>query len=460
MAKEKNKSTAWWNEQKQIFRLAVRNLSRSKRRNIILAIAIAFGFFIVSSIDGLTTGAVENLEDEITQLAGGTVLIAGYEKIIDDSTGKQKNVNIIRDKDYISNLVESLPINYKYYSRKSTSSGQIVFAGNKIIGTLNGRDFEKETSLLESFQVINGSLDEIFSEDAIIITDKMAENLKISINDTLTYTCNTIYGQGNVVDFKVKAIVKGNSFFSGMVSYANIETVNKVIGIPEGGYTTFTIFLKNKDQQSKVAMMIENQIRNDGHNVSSRAEAMISNPTNIGRGIEKQFSNKDILWEGTKYCVETITDEVPQIQTILNIVHLVTTIILIVILLIVMIGISNTYRMVLYERIREIGTMRALGMSGHNTGKVFTTEAVILCIIGACAGLLLSIIVMILLGLPQINIESVSMFLHNRHISFSLSVGTIIFQYILMIILTSLAVRNSAKKAAHLSPAEALRTVK
>ena len=76
----------------------------------------------------------------------------------------------------------------------------------------------------------------------------------------------------------------------------------------------------------------------------------------------------------------------------MNIVHLVATIILIVILLIVMIGVSNTYRMVLYERIREIGTMRALGMTGKDTKKVFTSEAVMLCIIGAVAGLILAII--------------------------------------------------------------------
>ena len=85
-------------------------------------------------------------------------------------------------------------------------------------------------------------------------------------------------------------------------------------------------------------------------------------------------------------------DEIPAIKTVLNVVHIVTTVILIVILLIVMVGVSNTYRMVLYERIREIGTMRALGMTGKDTGRVFTTEAVILCIIGAVLGLFLSLL--------------------------------------------------------------------
>ena len=47
----------------KILKLSLRNLTRQKRRNAILAIAIAFGFFVVTTIDGLTTGMVGNLEE-------------------------------------------------------------------------------------------------------------------------------------------------------------------------------------------------------------------------------------------------------------------------------------------------------------------------------------------------------------------------------------------------------------
>ena len=125
-----------------------------------------------------------------------------------------------------------------------------------------------------------------------------------------------------------------------------------------------------------------------------------------------------------------------------------------------MIGVSNTYRMVLYERIREIGTMRALGMTGKDTKKVFTSEAVMLCIIGAVAGLILAIIGMSIVHLIPVGNEALSLFLEKGHFSFKVSVGTVILQYVLLIVLTSWAVRGSAKKAAQLSPAEALRTIK
>ena len=240
----------------------------------------------------------------------------------------------------------------------------------------------------------------------------------------------------------------------------NIETLNSIVGIPEGGYTTFSIILQNKKDQLKVANKIENLIRQDGVNVSSRAEAMKNYPTNIDKGITKQFVGDDLMWEGTKYGVETLNDAIPALKTVMSVVHTVANVILLVILLIVMVGVSNTYRMVLYERIREIGTMRALGMDGKNTGKVFTTEAIILCVLGACLGVILAGIFMFVFHLIPIHNETLSLFLHNGHFSFSFSIVSMIMQYLLLIVLTSLAVRGSAKKASKMNPAEALRTVK
>ena len=67
--------------------LALRNLTRNKRRNAILAIAIAFGFFVVTVIDGLTTGMVSNLEHQITQLVGGNVIAQGLEWLPPEEEG-------------------------------------------------------------------------------------------------------------------------------------------------------------------------------------------------------------------------------------------------------------------------------------------------------------------------------------------------------------------------------------
>ena len=441
--------------------LSLKNLTRQKRRNAILASAIAFGFLVVTFIDGFTAGLVDNMESIITQIAGGTVLVSGYEKIpASEEGGKPKLVNIVRDGEYIKEVLEKSNIDYEAYSKYTLLNGQMLFNGRKSMVGMYGRDLT-DKELLESFQVVEGSLEDLDKKsDALIINTKVAENLNLKVGDEIIFTGLTIYGQNNVADFTIAAITKANSLVDSAKVFANIDTVNEFSGIPAGGYSTFTVMLKNKKEQLKVAMEIEDLIRKDGFNVSSRAQAVKTNPNNIDKGIDKQFVSNDIMWEGTKYGVECLNDAIPALKTVMSIVHTVTTVILIVILLIVMVGVSNTYRMVLYERIREIGTMRALGMEGKDTNFVFTWEAIILCLLGAVLGMLLSFVLMFIVHLIPVQIESLAMFLHKGHFTFKLSLGTIILQYLLLIILTSLAVRKSAKKTAGMSPAQALRTVK
>ncbi len=446
--------------------LALRNLTRNKRRNAILAVAIAFGFFVVTAIDGLTTGMVGNLENQITQLVGGNVIVQGLEWLSPETPGgKAKLVNIVRDRDYAKKIVDELKINYDYTSCFTMSNGNLIFNGKKSMIQLYGRDLN-EKSLRESFQFTNGGINTDM-KNGVIISDKVAESLNLQVGDEIIYSTYTVYGQNTFADLTVTGIIKSNSFMNSMQAYADIEDVNAIVEMPEGGYSMFSLYLRDKDQQTKAAMQIEARIRQDAEtnpeiNVTSRLEAMKTNPTNIGKGIEKQIDPRkpENEWKGVKYGVETLYDEIPQIKTVLNIVHIVTTVILIVILLIVMVGVSNTYRMVLYERIREIGTMRALGMSGKDTRKVFTNEAVILCVIGALAGLIFAALVMAIVHCIPVNNDALSFFLQKGHFTFKVSVLSIVIQYIILIALTTIAVRGSAKQAARMSPAEALRTVK
>lgn len=446
--------------------LALRNLTRNKRRNAILAVAIAFGFFVVTAIDGLTTGMVGNLENQITQLVGGNVIVQGLEWLNSEIPGgKAKLVNIVRDRDYARRIVDELNINYDYYSCFTMSSGTVIFNGKKSSIQLYGRDLN-EKSLRDSFQFTSGGV-EADMKNGLIISDKVAESLNLQVGDEIIYSTWTVYGQNTFADMTVTGIIKSNSFMNSMQAYADIEDVNEIVEMPEGGYSMFSLYLRDKDQQTKAANAIEARIRQDSEvnpeiNVTSRALAMKTHPTNIGKGLEKQVDTKkpENEWKGVKYGVETLYDEIPQIKTVLNIVHIITTVILIVILLIVMVGVSNTYRMVLYERIREIGTMRALGMTGKDTRKVFTNEAVILCIIGALAGLVFAAIVMSVVHCIKIDNEALSFFLQKGHFSFKISIFSVILQYVILIALTTFAVRGSAKQAARMSPAEALRTVK
>ena len=288
----------------------------------------------------------------------------------------------------------------------------------------------------------------------MVITKKTADSLNVQIGDVVLYSTTTVTGQKNVAEFTVSLIIKDDSIMNSIMIYAPIESINETMEMKPNEYNCLSVFVEN-EKQDYYAQQIEDAIRATGKPVTDRLQAKKEAPNNIAGKIRKQSINN--LIPETIYAVASLNDAVPVLGQIVSIVHAVTTMILIVIMLIVMVGISNTYRMVMYERIKEIGTMRAVGMTGKQTGKLFTTEAVILSLIGAIAGVIVALIFMSCVCSVQINFDAFSFFMKNNHLTYEISVGSMIGKYIIMILLTIIAVRGTSKSVSRLSPAQALR---
>ena len=59
--------------------LALRNLTRQKKRSFMLAGAVAFGFFVVTLIEGMVTGGINNFAEQFAYIFGGNVIVEkGY----------------------------------------------------------------------------------------------------------------------------------------------------------------------------------------------------------------------------------------------------------------------------------------------------------------------------------------------------------------------------------------------
>ena len=127
-------------------------------------------------------------------------------------------------------------------------------------------------------------------------------------------------------------------------------------------------------------------------------------------------------------------------------------------MIITMVGLINTFRMVLIERTKEIGTMRAIGMHRGSVRSIFLLEALYLSLFGAAAGILLSFTTTIITGLIRFTSDSaLGLFLHNGRLQFITSPGSVIRVVIMLAVMTLLAVYLPARKAAKLRVVDALR---
>ena len=129
-----------------------------------------------------------------------------------------------------------------------------------------------------------------------------------------------------------------------------------------------------------------------------------------------------------------------------------------VLLLITMVGLLNTFRMVLIERTQEIGTMRAIGMQRGSVRNIFLFEALFLALAGAAAGLIISLIFMGILGNVQVGQENMlQFFTRNGEFSFPIVVTDVITTILILAGATVFSAWLPARKAARLEPADALR---
>ena len=259
-------------------------------------------------------------------------------------------------------------------------------------------------------------------------------------------------------EFMIAAIVHdaGLMSLSSMSAYANLSYVNKLLNMPEGSYQMLSFFLpdmKNLDRDGAVyydALKARAPVfeRDSGQN--RQQEIM-----------KRLRGDKTDMWEGTRYRMQTLNDTLSSLQDLVNGINIARFIALGVLFLVIMVGITNTFRMIMLDRIREIGTMRALGMQKGQVLSLFLNEAVFLSLGGAVAGLLLGLVVMFAFSLYNFGIDSMfAMLLKNGHLTFNLNPLMVLANILIIGGLTLFAALIPARMAARLEPAQALRTAK
>jgi putative ABC transport system permease protein len=434
--------------------LALRNLSRQKRRTFLLGGAIAIGIFVVTMINGFAGSFVKNVSENFSHLLAGHIFLAGAEKSIGGVEYPR-----IADETPLIEAMREIDLPATILTRRTRMQSALIFQGVSVRQALVGVDWVKEQYLRDRLILLDGAIEDMQivndsgERNGIIITENVAKKLNAEVGDRLIVRIRTVYRQQNVGDFVVRGISFDPQLFGQLSAFADLSYVNELVSLAPEEYQILGIFVEDMQEADKLASSYYQALTKRVNVLERRDEDVGQNP------ILALFRPADTqTWEGIRYTIYTINDMVSEVDQIVRLLNGAALVILFVLFVIIMVGITNTFRMIMYERIKEIGTMRALGMQRPSVQRIFLFEAFFLSMGGVLAGLLLAGVVMAIVAGIDIGIDStIGILLDNGHFSFLVLPRQVILNVMIVASLTIVAAIIPARMAARLRPVTALR---
>lgn len=431
----------------QLLKLGWRNFSRHLNRYRVLLLALTVVVAVLIIVLGAVSGMQNTLRDKASRYFAGNVVVFGY---------LNGGESLMQHPEQIDAVIDDADIDEKARSWRSTyySPGDttLFHAGYYIPQRRYvGVEWGRERPVLEDFDFAAGSVPEDGDRDGLLISTATAEELRASVGDSVIVSSSTDRGAANTVELIVRGIYRESTFF-GYSSYLERRTLNSLLGRPEDQVNEIGVYLEG-DQitataETRAAQAINTELAEEFPTFSV-IQTREQNSAERGQ-------NRDERHYGTI----TLSAQLAQVNDILQAMTLIAGGIIVLFLVLVVIGVSNTFSMVIYERTREIGTLRAMGMTRPRTVMLFLFEALFLAAAGVIAGSLLGISILEVISRSADFSAApgfASLFLRSGTLQWSLASGAFLLVSAMAILASLAGSLRAALRAARVSPVTALR---
>jgi len=410
----------------KILQIALRNLLRYKRRTLLTASLITIGVVFVLIFMSVSGSFKNMMVGQITDSMLGHLQVhrTGYVASIDNlpMTMNMKAKAVQRLEEVLAQQPEieasSPRIKFGAMFSNYTETSNI---------RLNGVYPEKEfaTVPLLSSRITEGQ--KTLKRGEILVPALLSKGMKVKVGDTVVIIATNKDGSVNGQQFVVAGILEGITGPGGRDGYIHFDDAVELLRMEEAEVSEVAIRLNNFDKL---------------HSFSSRLEGLL-----VG---ELNKENKPIFeihtWE-----------KLTPFFTITKMIDLMTVAIKIMLTMIVLISIMNVMIMAVYERIREIGTIAAIGTLPGKILSMFVVEGFLLGVFGTIIGSLVATALVKIVNLSHITFD----FGQQKDLLLvaQLHPRDLLFISVTVIVVSVIASLYPAVKASRMDPIQALRHV-
>jgi len=405
---------------------------------------------VIILVGSLADGIMDSFINQQAGMISGHVVVKGYRYSSGDSL-----VSWMEEGDPIVEESAEFFGDDGRINLRSTTMGTFINGSEARQQMVMGIDPQMEDDLKELLILEEGTFLSDNNKSGILISGQIAEELRLKTGDSVLFKTRTLEGVNNVGDLVIQGIISDDlGTISSMASFVHRSYLNEVLGISENDYTELHIFLEDNNETDAVTGEFWNYL-------NKKNTALIERPENRQQRQEilARLTTRD--WAGIRYQLSSLEEMFPFVYVIGIFLNGTAVLIMIILMGIILVGISNTLRMMIFERKKEIGTMRALGMQRRAVVKSFILEmqiiALIGVILGAAAGLILGFIIESIYF--DLGHTFLSMFLYRGHFTMIFIPFRFVLSGVVILFLVWLASLLPAGKAAKVDPAKAIHSI-
>jgi putative ABC transport system permease protein len=359
----------------KVLKLAARNLARYWRRTLLTAGLIILGVVAVLLFISVS-GSFKSL-------------IIG--QITDSMLGHLQ----VHRKGYVASI-DNLPLNLNMKPR-ALERVEEVLSGNDLVTAWSPRlkfgamfsNFTETTSIrlngvipdreaaampMLAERVVDGDVaNALLERGKLLIPEILARGMKVKVGDTVVLVATNLDGSVNGKTFVVQGVLGDVTGPGGRDGYLHLEDARELLRIAEAEVSEVAVHLKNIDHVERVRDQLD--------------QALADVRTPQGKPALEVHG-----W-----------GQLSPFASIARMIDLLDIFIRVMLVGIVLIAIMNVMMMAVYERIREIGTMSAVGTAPRRILGLFLGEGFLLAMLGTAIGTLLSLGIIYVLNLWPVN---------------------------------------------------------
>jgi putative ABC transport system permease protein len=348
--------------------LAIRNVGRNRRRTLITALTIVFGVAMVVTVRGVMWGLQTMMISDTVEGRLGALQIhrAGYLDNVD-------SVPLTLTLPYS----EALLARVKRVPHVTGVTGRILFNGlvsNGLAQTMfvgRGLDLAREATVCPRMATTvkaGGAPLELGDEAQVLLGFELAQSFAVTPGKTVALQTTSPSGRANSLDLTVKGL--STSAFpleNKRVVTVTLPTAQALLGL-EGRVTELAVSVDDLDRVDDIAAAL-------------RAEL------------------------GPEYEVHAWRELQPFLRDLIARQNFMLGAVAVILLVIVLTSIVNTMLMSVFERVREIGTLLAVGVRRVQVMTIFLIEAGVIGLLGGLGGALGGRLIVLVLSSLGIRFE-------------------------------------------------------